>query len=137
MTDQATGKPLSGRATIRYATFKDNPHAAAFPFSGNPRFAGQKEGVEAPFLEQTHTNVLPDGTFQIVVLPGRGIVGVRTEQGNYAPATLAESEADKQFWSKTVPNMAQSTSEFQALKLINLPANVTEARAELTVNPKR
>jgi beta-lactamase regulating signal transducer with metallopeptidase domain len=133
LLEKATGKPIGGRAQVWYATFKDNPHAAAFAFSGNPKFANQREFIGVPFLQQTHANIGPDGTFQLVVLPGRGVLGVRVEQGNFAQANLPEADKDRQFWSKTVPIIAHATKEFQAAKFIEVPENVAELKTELTV----
>ena len=60
VTDKETGKPV--RAIVEYNAFKDNPHLAEAP------------GYErAAIWEQYATE--PDGTYRVVGLPGRGLVG--------------------------------------------------------------
>jgi Sigma-70, region 4 len=77
VTDKLTGRPIHGQAI--YYAFADNPHARAY--------SGFSEGQEsyAPFDEK--------GRYEVVVLPGRGIIAVREEQERYRPATGYEKIA--------------------------------------------
>jgi beta-lactamase regulating signal transducer with metallopeptidase domain len=137
VTQKQSGTPIGSRASIWYAAFKDNPHAAPFVSPKEaPQFGALPELFGVPFLQQTHTQVMPDGTFQMIVLPGKGLLGVHAEGGNFAPATLPEAEKDKGFWSKLVPNIGSSAKEFQGVKLIEVPEKATETTAELTVEAK-
>jgi beta-lactamase regulating signal transducer with metallopeptidase domain len=62
VTDKETGKPV--RAVVEYNAFRDNPHLADAP------------GYErAAIWEQYLTE--PDGTYRVVGLPGRGLVGAQ------------------------------------------------------------
>ena len=137
VTQKPSGMPISARTSVWYAVFKDNPHAAPFVFPNDPPQFGAQQGLPGvPFLQQTHTQVMPDGTFQMIVLPGKGLLGLHVEGGNFAPASLPEAEKDKGFWSKLLPNIGSSASEFQALKLIEVPEKVTETTADMTVQAK-
>jgi beta-lactamase regulating signal transducer with metallopeptidase domain len=60
VTDMANGKPV--RAIVEYNAFADNPHLADAP--GYTRAAISEQYVSEP-----------DGTYRVVGLPGRGLVG--------------------------------------------------------------
>ena len=72
VTNQVTGKPVAAR--INYFPFLDNPHAKPPEFRADV-FGGR--GEEARF--QTHA----DGTYRVLGLPGRAIVGVRSIAAEY------------------------------------------------------
>jgi RNA polymerase sigma factor (sigma-70 family) len=61
VTDKATGRPVSGGFVNVYA-FRDNPHLAEFSAfrEGDPSYSPIK-----------------DGRYEVVALPGRGLIGVR------------------------------------------------------------
>jgi hypothetical protein len=67
------------RSEPEIRTFVDNPHAR--------EYSEFSEGSEqyAPFDEQ--------GRYEVVALPGRGLIGVREEQERYRPATGYEKIA--------------------------------------------
>jgi protocatechuate 3,4-dioxygenase beta subunit len=65
VTDQATGKPV--RAQIEYFYFADNPNRKDFPRLSNYLFFPCRH----------------DGSFQGVVLPGRGLIAVRAWRDDY------------------------------------------------------
>jgi RNA polymerase sigma factor (sigma-70 family) len=62
VTDKATGRPVSG--FIDAYAFEDNPHAAEFP--------GYRQSLPP------HAPV-KDGRYEVVALPGRGIIGCRAD----------------------------------------------------------
>ncbi len=67
VTDKATGRPVSGY--VGSYTFADNPHVDEFP--------GYKESYQPlAFLDD-------DGRYEIVTLPGRGIIACRSDLGRY------------------------------------------------------
>jgi hypothetical protein len=72
VTDKVTGRPIHGQAI--YYAFADNPHARAY--------SGFSEGLEpyAPFDEE--------GRYEVVVLPGRGIIAVRASRDSRHPPRL-------------------------------------------------
>jgi RNA polymerase sigma factor (sigma-70 family) len=125
LTDQATGKPVA-KAMIQYATFKDNPHAAGFV--GNAGTPG------APQWMQAHTTTGPDGTFSLIVLPGRGVLAARVTDGVYATASLEEAQKNPAFWEKTIPFL--DGEGLQALKLIAVPEKIESTTSDLTVVTK-
>jgi RNA polymerase sigma factor (sigma-70 family) len=128
-----TGKGVGG-AMVHYAAFHDNPHAAAFAFPGNPKFGAGPEFLDAPLLQQTHTTSGPDGSFRLVMLPGRGLVGVRVPDGPYTMARLEEAEKDAYFWSKVTPHVG-TTDQFQAIKILDVPDKAAEFQADVIVDP--
>ncbi|HEV3261593.1 MAG TPA: sigma-70 family RNA polymerase sigma factor [Gemmataceae bacterium] len=66
VTDKATGKPV--RARVEYFVFEDNPHRREAP------------GLTTDsYLE----NRADDGTFRVVALPGRGMIGARAWGDHY------------------------------------------------------
>jgi RNA polymerase sigma factor (sigma-70 family) len=131
--DKVTGKPVAD-AQVTYATFKDNPHLASFAFDGNPAFAGP-DFFDAPQLGPLNERCGADGTFSIVVLPGRGVIGARVWNGAYQTADLEEARKDPDFWFKMEPHLGTSSAEFQALKLIEVPEKAESATCDLTVIP--
>jgi RNA polymerase sigma factor (sigma-70 family) len=134
LTDKVTGKPVPA-AMIHYAAFKDNPHVACFAFPGNPAFPDNGRSWDGPHLMQTHTNSDAEGAFALVVLPGRGLLGVRVTDGAYRAAELEEANKDRYFWSKTVPYVANTTSEFQVVRLIDVPEKVESTTCDLVLDP--
>ena len=90
--DKATGGPIKG--TVNYYAFADNAHVrefAGFSVSRVPY---------APLDEQ--------GRFEVVALPGRGVIAVRDEMDRYRPASGYEKIAGydaKHQYLNTVPLM--------------------------------
>jgi hypothetical protein len=136
LTEKGTGKPVIG-AMVWYATFKDNPHVASFAFPGNPKFQGDRNFFDAPQLQQTRTRTRGDGEFEMVVLPGRGLLGTRVMDGPYVSVDLSEARKDPYYWGKTVPLIANSSRDFQAVKLIDVPENAEKTTCDLTVERGR
>ena len=71
VTDKVTGRPVAGYAN--YYPFADNPHLRDY--------AG---------LSPSHEQIAyfdPEGRYELVALPGRGLIAVRDEESRYLPAT--------------------------------------------------
>src|SRR5262249_1407364 len=68
VTDKATGRPVSGY--IDSLAFADNPHVDEFP--------GFRESSYA-----TAVRTGEDGRYEVAALPGRGIIGCRSDVGRY------------------------------------------------------
>ena len=82
VTDLSTGEPVAG-ARLHYLPFRDNPFVRKFPeFEG-----GNVHG----FQDRYQTG--PDGTFRLVVLPGRAIVGVDHGHKHYRAGVGADAIA--------------------------------------------
>ncbi len=75
--DKVTGRPIRG--TVNYYAFADNPHVR--------EYAGFSESHDpyAPIDEH--------GRYEVVALPGRGIIAVRDEMDQYRPASGYEKIA--------------------------------------------
>jgi RNA polymerase sigma factor (sigma-70 family) len=73
VTDKATGRPV--HAMIGYSVFEDNPHR------------GEAPGLTVDAYLQTNAG---DGTFRLVGLPGRGLVGARAWGDRYRLAVGAD-----------------------------------------------
>jgi hypothetical protein len=71
--DKATGQPVHAR--VVYFVFKDNPHWQDVP----------------GFATDHYLNTQPDGSFQLVAMPGRGLIGVvASPYGHYMMAVGAD-----------------------------------------------
>jgi RNA polymerase sigma factor (sigma-70 family) len=90
VTDKVTGRPVRGYPS--YYTFRDNPHLKDYP--------GFEESYES------YENFRDDGSYELVALPGRGLVSVRAEQDRHKAASGMETIAGydpKQSLFSTVP----------------------------------
>jgi RNA polymerase sigma factor (sigma-70 family) len=77
VTDKATGKPIA-KARVEY-----------HPLAGNT-YASQLTDVCKPCAEATTG---PDGSYELTVLPGQGVIGVAAPRlGAYMPALVAPKE---------------------------------------------
>ena len=71
VTDKATGRPVRGYAN--YYAFADNPNVDDYP------------GFRSSYNSQAYINK-NDGTFELVALPGKGLIGVRAEEERHKEA---------------------------------------------------
>ena len=76
MTDKATGQPVSGY--VNAYTFADNPHVNEFP------------GYRSSYEAYAHASD-DDGRYEVVALPGRGIIACRSDLGRYRGGVGAEA----------------------------------------------
>ena len=74
---------------------------------------------------------LPQG---MVVLPGRGVLGVTVTDGPYILAELAEAKQNPRLLTKTVPNIGSGYT-FQALKLIDVRQDAKSTTINLVLDP--
>ena len=107
--DKVTGRPIRG--VVNYYAFADNPHIR--------EYAGFSESYEQ------HVPIDEHGRYELVALPGRGIIAVSDQMDRYRPATGYEKIAGydaKQRFFNTLPEMLMP--EFQVII------------AEVVVDPK-
>jgi beta-lactamase regulating signal transducer with metallopeptidase domain len=121
VTDKVTGKPIS--AIVHY-----------FPYVSNP-FVTKDEWRR--INEQSHRVTRSDGTYRIVGLPGRAIVGVRASQMQYLPGVGA-SKIPGMDKKGRFPNTLGPTADANwesALKEINPPPGTESVVCDLVLDP--
>ena len=102
VTNRANGRPV--RAVVQYYPFRDNPHLKEYP---DASFFDNALVDEAEF--RTDEN----GHFRAVVLPGGGILAVRTLDPTYITAEpLAPKVAGNVLW---ISNFANEMESYQGL----------------------
>jgi hypothetical protein len=110
VTNRADGRPA--RAVVQYYPFRDNPHLKEYPdasFFDNALFDEAESRTDA------------DGRFRAVVLPGGGILAVRSRDARYLTAKpLARSVAGNVLG---VGNFASHMDGYQALVPIDVPTH--------------
>ncbi len=127
VTDQVTGKPVAAR--VNYLPFLDNPHAKPPEFRADV-FGGS--GEEARF--QTHA----DGTYRVLGLPGRAIVGVRSVAAEYRKGVGASQIAgmDKNGTFRTYAQPMRANAKFlNALKEVNVAAGAASTTCDFALDP--
>ncbi len=72
--DKVIGRPVRG--AVNYYAFSDNPHIAEFP------------GFRSSYV--ANAPIKEDGSYEVVALPGRGLIAVRAEQERHRGAVGAE-----------------------------------------------
>jgi RNA polymerase sigma factor (sigma-70 family) len=70
LLDRATGRPVRGH--LEYICYSTNPHAAEFTSLGSQKFQGR--------------NTADDGTFELVVAPGPGVIGAYATDDRFVAA---------------------------------------------------
>jgi RNA polymerase sigma factor (sigma-70 family) len=109
VVDKATGRPIKGYAN--YYAFSDNPSV------------GEYAGFPLSYPQQATFD--DEGRYEVVALPGRGMIGVREESDRYRPASGYE---------KIAGYNAQS-GHFQTAPQTFFPSSQTIV-AEVVVDPK-
>jgi beta-lactamase regulating signal transducer with metallopeptidase domain len=126
-TDKVTGKPVAAR--LYYLPFRDNPFARQLPeFHSN----GAVDGEDRPKMTRE------DGTFRIVGLPGRTIVGGWTGSAEHYRAGVGASEIqgiNKKGWFPTYGYFQAGNKWPDVLKEINPREGVEEIRCDLVFDP--
>src|SRR5207249_106530 len=123
VTDKATGQPAAGYAN--YYAFADNSHLGDYP------------GFSQGYLQ--HATLDNEGRYELVALPGRGMIAVRDEESRFLPAVGYEQIKgyDPQFQGfRTVPQPLYAGSH-AALAEIDLAPNATETTRDLQADPGR
>jgi len=123
LTDKATGKPASGY--VNAYCFNDNPHLGEFP------------GYSASYPPQAE--IREDGRYEVVALPGRGIIAARGSLALYRGGLGAE--AIKGFDPKrrtfpTVPHYC-NVGNYHILAEVDLDPKADSATLDLQVDPGR
>jgi RNA polymerase sigma factor (sigma-70 family) len=124
--DKATRQPKRG-VTVAHYLFKDNPHAAeAAAFGYNSRAAG------------THTTAA-DGTFRLIGLPGRGLLGARADNEAYRMGVGAERIKEKRKFIdlETISLIPENifVNNFHVLFEINPSEGIAPPPYELALEP--
>ncbi len=119
--DKATGQPHP--ASVEYYVFKDNPHAAEATNIGQSQ------------LPRRHYRTTAEGTFRLVGLPGRGLLGARAGNEAYRMGVGGEriKETRMTIGIETISLVSETifVSNFHVLSEINPPDGVEEATFEL------
>jgi RNA polymerase sigma factor (sigma-70 family) len=108
--DKVTGRPIKGTAS--YHALSDNPHVRA----------------EYPAFVQSYAQYAPlddQGGYEVVALPGRGVISVREETDRYRPASGYEKFAGYDGKYRTIDSLPE----------MMMPASQTVV-AEVVVDPK-
>jgi DNA-directed RNA polymerase specialized sigma24 family protein/protocatechuate 3,4-dioxygenase beta subunit len=123
VTDKATGRPVSGY--VNSYAFSDNPQVDQFP--------GYRSSYEA------YAQIDRDGRYQVVALPGRGIIACRSDLGlyrGYVGADQIPGHDPRQGTFETFPGMC-NVRNYHVLAEVNLDAKAGSAILNLEVDPGR
>ncbi len=117
LTEKATGKPVPG--VVEYFLFGDNPHRAE---------VGRLPGGEV--------RTGPDGSFELVALPDRGLVAARAAKDHYLPGQGAATirGADERGWFHTDPHLCQPEF-FHAIIAIEPAEGADSITCNLALDP--
>jgi Carboxypeptidase regulatory-like domain len=129
VTDKVTGKPVLA-------------HVHYFPYASNPLVTKQDWSKLGDFndvmIDSGRHITRPDGSYRILGLPTRGIVGARALSGTYRKGTGASEipgmQPDGQFPTLGSPVAADARRE-DALKEINPPRDSKSVTCDLTLDP--
>jgi RNA polymerase sigma factor (sigma-70 family) len=115
--NKATGERVS--AVVEYFVFVDNPHRA-----------------EVRRLHGGAVSAQPDGSFELVGLPGRGLIAARAARDQYLVGQGAAgiAGADEQGWFRTDPHLCQP--EFtHAIAAVDPAENAGSLTCDLVLDP--
>jgi RNA polymerase sigma factor (sigma-70 family) len=117
VTDKATGQPVP--AIVEYFAFIDNPHRA-----------------EAWALHGAEVRTCPDGSFEVVGLPGRGLVAARAERDYYLIGHGADkiAGADERGSFRTFPHICHPQQQ-HAIVAINPAEDARSLTCDLALDP--
>jgi RNA polymerase sigma factor (sigma-70 family) len=125
VTDKATGRPVTGYGHVNAYTFADNPHVNEIPGyrSSNMPFA----------------RIESDGRYEVVTLPGHGLIACRSDLGLYRGYVGAEAIKEYDPKEGSLPMRPQSCTvrDYHVLAEINLDPKVESATVNLEVDPGR
>jgi RNA polymerase sigma factor (sigma-70 family) len=123
VTDKTTGKPVSGY--INSYTFADNPQINEFP------------GYRSSY--QSYARIEDDGRYEVVALPGRGLIACRSDLGLYRGGVGAEAIQGydtKNGFFRTSPQVCV-VHDYHVLAEVNLDPKSATATVDLQVDPGR
>ena len=127
VTDKATGRPVSGY--VNAYTFADNPHVGEFP--------GYDESYDS------YARLDDDGRYEVVTLPGRGIIACRSDLGRYRQRRRRRGDQgiSTPSWpgpaASTRCRASASTANYHVLAEVNLDPKAESATLDLQVDPGR
>ncbi len=117
VTDKATGRPVTG--SVSAYSFRDNPHVRDYP------------GFEESLLQ--YIRLKDDGRFEVVALPGRGIITCFSDWRRYRLGLGAEAIQGSRFFN-TLPNSTYREQN-HVFAAVNLDPKVESATVDLQVDP--
>ncbi len=123
VTDKATGRPVPGY--VNAYTFRDNPQVGEFPGYGSS--------------SPPHVRIKDDGRYEIVALPGRGLIACQSDRFRYRIGVGAEGikgydRIDMGF--DTLPHHFSSLN-CHAVAAVDLDPEAESATLDLQVDPGR
>jgi hypothetical protein len=123
VTDKATGQPVSGH--VDTFVFADNPHVNDYP--------GYRGAYEP------YARIGDDGRYEVVALPGRGIVACRSDLGRYRGQVGAEAiegyDPKSVFLKAVLPSCM--VDNYHVLVEVNFDPKAESATVDLQVDPGR
>jgi RNA polymerase sigma factor (sigma-70 family) len=120
VTDRASGRPVPG--LIGAYAFRDNPHVREFP------------GYEESYPPRAY--VRDDGRFEVVALPGRGIITCLSDLRRYRLGFGAEAIQGNRPIFDTLPSSVAG-SQVHAVAAVDLDPRAETATRDLQVDPGR
>jgi RNA polymerase sigma factor (sigma-70 family) len=117
VVDKVTGTPVPG--IVEYFLFGDNPRRA-----------------EISQLHRGEVAIGPDGSFELIALPGRGLIAARAAKDHYLVAQGAATiaGADEHGWFPTDPHFCQPEF-FHAIVAIDPAPGSDRFTCELALDP--
>ncbi len=127
VTDKATGRPVSGY--VNAFAFADNPNVDEFP------------GYRSSYVSYAHLG--DDGRYEVVALPGRGLIACRSDLGRYRGGVGASTIKghDPQVYPglggfHTLPHNCH-VADYHVLAEVNPAPGAESATLDLQVDPGR
>ena len=109
-------------AIVNAYTFRDNPRVREFP------------GYEESY--PPHVYLKDDGRYELVALPGRGLITCQSDSRRYRTGVGAEAIPGDHAYFDTVPRQI-SSSQCHALAAVDLDPKAESATVDLQVDPGR
>jgi hypothetical protein len=119
VTDKATGKPI--RAVVEYGAFLDNP-----------------DSKDARGFHAQETPTRDDGTYELLGLPGHGLVAVRAVEDRYLKGQGADSlpKVNQDQFTAT-SSRAFAIGQYHAFAEVNTAEDAREATYDVALDPGR
>jgi RNA polymerase sigma factor (sigma-70 family) len=119
VTDRSTGRPVWGRVSAY--SFRDDPHVRDYP------------GFEGSNMQ--YIPIKEDGRFEVVALPGRGIITCFSDQRRYRLGVGAEAIQRSRYFD-TLP-ISTYREQYHVFAAVDLDPKVESATVDLQVDPGR
>ena len=118
VTDKATGRPVSGY--VNAYSFRDDPHVRDYPSFEDSLFQ--------------YIRLKDDGRFEVVALPGRGIITCFSDRRRYRLGVGAEVMQGSRSSFNTLPS-STFREQYHVFAAVDLDPKVESATVDLQVNP--